>query len=156
VARLIPAWIHPQAARGGKLVMRVAARPITRVPQQRFARRVSQVPISGGQGMATVNAQGQATVSVGPQGRGTTWYPAAAFVTTTTGAADNSTVSVYVGAQVQENLQGGQSYAGGGDTVSLAVVSMQPGDYLIAVWSGAVPGAVATLNVTGSQDVLAY
>jgi hypothetical protein len=63
---------------------------------------------------------------------------------------------VYIGSQAQQNLQGGQSYAGGGDVVALSVQSMSPGDLLIAVWSGAVPGAIAAMNITGTMDALAY
>jgi hypothetical protein len=139
-----------------KLLFRPQVQPVRRVAQQQFTRQVQGVPLTGGQGQAVVNGAGVATVKVGPQGLGTTWYPAAANISTSTGAADTSTCAVYIGAQAQQNLQGGQSYAGGGDTVALSVISMQPGDLLIAVWSGAVPGATAVLNVTGTQDVQAY
>jgi hypothetical protein len=163
VARFIPSWIHPQAAGRtlNKLILRPGlggsgAQPIRRVPQQAFNKMITGVPLTGGQASATVNGAGSATVSVGPQGLGTTWYPSSAVISTSTGAADNSTCSVYIGSQTQQNLQGGQSYAGGGDTVGINQASMQPGDRLIAVWSGGVPGATATINVFGTQDVQAY
>jgi hypothetical protein len=54
------------------------------------------------------------------------------------------------------NLQGGQSYAGGGDVISLTVPGMTPGDLLIIVWAGATVGSVVTVNVQGTQDALAY
>jgi hypothetical protein len=63
---------------------------------------------------------------------------------------------VYLGAIAAQNLQGGQSYAGGGDTVALSVPSMSPGQLLIAVWSGAIPGAIAAMNIIGTMDALAY
>lgn len=164
MGRLIPAWIHPQAA--GRTLNKLTFRPgspagsgarrITVVPQQRFTQQITSVPIAGGQARITVNGAGAATLSLGPQGRGTTWYPTSVVVSTTTGAADNSTAACYIGAQALQNLQGGQSYAGGGDTIGLSVTSMQPGDLLIVVWTGAVPGATASMNILGTQDVLAY
>jgi hypothetical protein len=33
---------------------------------------------------------------------------------------------------------------------------MTPGDLLIAVWTGAVPGAIAAVNMTGTMDALAF
>jgi hypothetical protein len=102
----------------------------------------------------TVTVPGTVTLSVGPQGLGNIWYPVQCVVSTSTGATDTSTCAVYLGSQAQQNLQGGQSYAGGGDTVSLSVQSMSPGDLLIAVWTGAVPGAIAAINVTGTMDAL--
>ena len=130
--------------------------PARRVPQERFSRLLSAIPLTGGQGQAIVNGSGAARVSVGPQGLGTTWYPSQCTISTSTGANDISTCAVYLGSQAQQNLQGGQSYAGGGDTVGLSVVSMTPGDLLIAVWSGAVPGATAAINIQGTMDALAF
>jgi hypothetical protein len=97
-----------------------------------------------------------ATISVGPHGLGTTWYPVQCTISSSVGAADTSTCAVYLGSQVQQNLQGGQSYAGGGDVVALSVVSMTPGDLLIAVWTGGTPGSQVAVNVQGTQNVLAY
>jgi hypothetical protein len=163
VSRFIPAWIHPQAA--GRTLDKLTLRPglggsgarrITVVPQQRFSRMITGVQIAGAQAQGTVNGAGAATLSVTPQGLGTTWYPSSVVVSTSTGAADNSTASCYIGSIAAQNLQGGQSYAGGGDTIGLSVISMQPGDRIIVVWSGGVPGATAALNVTGTQDVQAY
>ena len=164
MARRIPVWIHPQAAGRTLNKMRLrpgypagsGARPIVRVPMQAFSQLVTGVPLTNGQAQAVVNGAGVATVAVSPQGQGTTWYPTSAIVSTSLGAADTSTVAVYIGAQALQNLQGGQSYAGGGDTVGISQASMQPGDRLIAIWSGAKPGTIATLNVIGTQDALAY
>ncbi len=127
-------------------------RRIRTVPQQAFTRALTGVPLTGGQAQTTISGAGTATVAVGPQGLGNVWFPAQANISTSTGAADNSTCSVYLGSIAAANLQGGQSYAGGGDTVGLAVPSMSPGQLLIAVWSGAVPGALATLNIIGTMD----
>jgi hypothetical protein len=132
---------------GGAGLLRIRS-----VPVQAFTRKLTGVPLTGGQAQTIVAANGTATVSVGPQGLGNVWYPAQANISTSTGAADNSTCSVYLGAIAAGNLQGGQSYAGGGDTVGLAVPSMSPGQLLIAVWSGGVPGALATVNIIGTMD----
>jgi hypothetical protein len=129
---------------------------IVSVPQQRFTQQIQGMPLTGGQVQTTVSAAGTATISIGPSGLGVVWYPAACNISTSTGAADNSTCSVYLGAIAAQNLQGGQSYAGGGDTVALSVPSMSPGQLLIAVWSGAVPGAIAAMNIIGTMDCLAY
>lgn len=164
VSRRIPGWIHPQAA--GRTLDKLQLRPgypagsgarrIRVVPQQRFTQAITGVPLAGGQKRITVNSGGAATLSVGPQGLGTTWYPSSVIVSTTTGAADASTAACYIGSIAAGNLQGGQSYAGGGDTIGLSVVAMTPGDLLIVVWAGAVPGAIATMNVIGTQDAQAY
>lgn len=149
-----PAWVHALA--GANRERGLVAFPARRVPQQAFTRVLSGIPLTGGQGQAVVNGAGVAQVSVGPQGLGTTWYPSQCVVSTSTGANDVSTCAVYLGSQALQNLQGGQSYAGGGDTIGLSVTSMTPGDLLIAVWESAVPGAIAAVNVQGTMDALAY
>jgi len=121
----------------------------------RFTRQLQSVPLTGGQVTGLVPGSGTVTLKVGPQGLGVVWYPVQCTISTSTGAADVSTCAVYIGAQAQQNLQGGQSYNGGGDVVALSVQSMTPGDLLIAVWSGAVPGATAAINITGTMDALA-
>lgn len=164
MARRIPSWIHPQAA--GRTLDKLRLRPgypsgsgamrIRVVPQQRFTLPITGVTLTGGQKRITVNGAGAATLAVGPQGLGTKWYPSSVIISTTTGAADSSTAACYIGSVALANLQGGQSYAGGGDTIGLSVQQMTPGDLLIVVWAGAVPGAIATMNVVGTQDVQAY
>jgi hypothetical protein len=129
-------------------------RPIVRVPIVRYATKLQGVPLTGGQVTGLVGAGGTVTLKVGPQGLGNIWYPVQCTISTSTGALDTSTCAVYLGSQAQQNLQGGQSYAGGGDVVSLSVQSMSQGDLLIAVWTGAVPGALAAVNVTGTMDSL--
>jgi hypothetical protein len=153
-ARWPAGWrVAPRA--GTQRARGLAARRITPVRVERFTRAVTGVPLSGGNAQAPVGAGGAVTVSVGPQGWGTVWHPTAAILSTSTGALDTSTAAVYLGSQALQNLQGGQSYNGGGDVVSL-ISDMTPGDLLIVVWAGAVPGAVAALNIQGTMDVVAY
>jgi hypothetical protein len=129
---------------------------MTAVPMQSFTRQVQGVPLTGGQVTGVIGAGGSVTLSVTPAGLGTVWYPSSVNISTSLGAADNSTCSVYLGSIAAQNLQGGQSYAGGGDTVSLAVPNISPGQLIIAVWSGGVAGSIAAVNVLGTMDALAY
>jgi hypothetical protein len=157
-------WIHPQAA--GRTLNKLNFRPgwppgtgarrIVVVPQQRFSSTISGVTLTGGQAQTIVNGSGKATISVGPQGLGVVWYPSSVIISTSTGAADTSTAACYIGSIAAQNLQGGQSYAGGGDTIGISVTSMAPGQLLIVEWTGAVPGATAVMNVLGTMDALAY
>src|SRR5580692_8862853 len=105
------------------------------VPVTAFAQRISGIQLTGGQAQGKISAAGTATVSIGPAGLGRIWYPAQATISTTTGTADNSTCLIYLGAKGVPNLQVGQSYAAGADTVALAVPAMAVGQLLIAVWS---------------------
>lgn len=111
-------------------------------------------PIAQNAAQTTVAADGSATVQIGPQGLGTRWFPTQANVATTTGAADTSTVALYLGAQTQANLLGGSSYAGGLDTIGINTGPLTPGDLITAVWSGGHAGDTATLTIYGDQEVL--
>jgi len=114
------------------------------------------VPISAEGFAQGLIAAGTATLSVGPSGAGTSWDLAQLSVSTTSGAADTSTVSVFVQAAGPPNdaWQVAQSYAGGGDQLGLAGIKMVPGERLYAVWSGAKNGDVAIIVLTGSKTVL--
>lgn len=123
------------------------------VRMERFtAVRSTQIGPSG-IGSGVISGAGSATVSVGPQGYGTRWYPAQVSVATQTGALDVSTCAFYI------NIVGpggflGQSYAGGGDQPGLALPEMQPGDLLYAVWAGGHSGDWCQVTVTGQADIL--
>jgi hypothetical protein len=131
-------------------------RRINAVPMQSFTRQVQGVPLTGGQVTGAVPAGGVVTLQVGPAGVGTVWYPTSVNISTSLGAADNSTCAVYIGFVAAQNLQGGQSYAGGGDTVSLSTPDLSAGQLIIAVWTGARVGSIAAVNVLGTMDALAY
>lgn len=115
------------------------------------------VPI-GPYGFASgiVTGAGACQLFVGPTGYRATWELAQASVTTTTGAADTSTVSFF--AQPAGTPSGfwqvGQSYAGGGDQVGLAGIKLVTGEYLYAIWTGAKPGDTASLVLSGRMTVL--
>jgi hypothetical protein len=130
--------------------VRPRARPAT-VGVEQYTQRIRmplQVP-----GYAVV-VGGTATVTLGPQGVGGVWYPQSVGIATTTGAADSSTCALYVGPLSALSQIGSQSYAGGGDSIGLAVPTLYPGSFLVAVWSGAHNGDQAALTVYGQQDTL--
>lgn len=114
----------------------------------------TRTPITGNSQQATFNAQGTATIRLGPNGLGTTWYPQAATVATSVGANDAATVTIYKGAQAVLTVVVGQSYSGGGDTVGLSSPPLQPGEQLIAIWTGGTSGKFASLVIYGDQTVL--
>jgi len=145
----LPSWAHPLA--GGQAQRGLAVRPIRRTPIEAYTSKVQGVPLQGGQGQAVVEG-GTATITVGPQGLGVLWYPVQVTVSSSVGALDTSTVAVYLGQISVGTLQGGQSYAGGGDVVALAIQVMAPGQNLIAVWSNATNGSTVYLNVNGTMD----
>jgi hypothetical protein len=93
------------------------------------------------------------TLQVGPQGLGTTWYPAQMTLSTTTGALDTSTALVYLGSGGVPTTLVATVFTGNG-TAALAVPPMQPGDYLIVTWSNGHPGDTASFNTIGTQDAL--
>lgn len=131
----------------------VARRVLPRhIPLRNYDARVT-TPIDDGTGQATV-AGGAATVKVGPGGFGVRWYPAQAVINTTTGANDASTCQLFKGVISAASQIGAQSYAGGGDTIGLAGMELQPGEFIFAVWAGAVNGDVATLRVLGDKSSL--
>ncbi len=125
------------------------------VPQQAYTRHV-QAPIGlDGQVMGTIGAGGTVTLRAGPTGVGTSWELDQAGLSTSTGAADSSTVAVYSGPQAISSFFVAQSYAGGGSSVGLPGLALVPGEFVWAVWSGGTPGASATLKVTGQKNALA-
>jgi hypothetical protein len=128
------------------------------IPQGAYTGQQETV-IVGGYAAVVVSAGGTATAKVGPAGVGTVWYPQAAAISTTTGANDASTCALYLtplenGPQVPSTQIGGQSYAGGGDTIGLAVPPMWPGYFIVAVWAGGTAGDLASLAVYGTQRAL--
>lgn len=130
--------------------------PGKQVPIGQYQARLAGLPLSGGQAQGTISGAGTATLRVGPQGLGNVWYPAQATISTTTGAADLSTCQIFLGTiSVSINLVG-QSYAGGGDTVALAVPPLVPGYFLIAIWSGAHAGDQCSVNIIGTMDALKW
>jgi hypothetical protein len=93
------------------------------------------------------------TLTAGPQGLGTIWYPAQVTLSTTTGALDTSTALVYLGAQGVPITLVGTVFTGNG-TVALAIPSMSPGQVLMVTWANGHAGDVAAFNIVGTMDAL--
>lgn len=151
-------WLPPgynQRAGGWLAAPRtaIAVRPAA-VPVHHYRTRHRGPIRSDGTSQAFIGAGGGAQVQVGPQGLGTIWELQQAVLATTTGANDASTCALYVGAISIANMIGGQSYAGGGDTVGLTGLQLQTGEFLIAVWSGGHSGDAATIRLSGIEEWL--
>lgn len=102
--------------------------------------------------MTASNGQGL-TLKAGPQGLGTTWYPAQVTLSTTTGPLDTSTALVYLGIGGVPTTLVATVFSGNG-TAAVAIPSMQPGEFIIVTWTGGHPGDTASFNVIGSMDAL--
>jgi len=151
---------HPPAAgrQGGKLAWMpgysgAGAQRIRATPIGRYSPSISGVPLTGGQALGTVPGSGTITLSVGPQGLGTVWYPVQVTLSTTTGVLDTSTATLWLGSGQVPNAQVGQVYSGNG-VAALAIPDMTPGQTLIVTWTGAKPGDTAALNIIGTMDAL--
>lgn len=127
--------------------------PLAPRPPVGLYRGRARTVLTNGTGQAKVSG-GTARVQLGPQGLGTVWYPQAAAIATTSGAADSSTCTIYLGTQAVLSQIAGQSYTGGGDSIGLASPPLGPGQFLIAVWTTAVNGDIASLVLYGEQEVL--
>jgi hypothetical protein len=140
-----------RAAPGGLVKVTRPASP----GMETFTRRVV-VPIGiDGQATGPVGAGGAVTLQAGPAGVGASWALDQAGLATSVGAADTATCNVYVGPAPTSPYQVATSYAGGGDAVGLAGLSIQPGEFVFAVWASGTPGSSAQLKVTGDKSVLA-
>lgn len=123
------------------------------MPVARF-QNLQRRPITDGTVQAVIDGTGSASVRVGPQHWGQTWYPVSADIATTSGVADVSTCQFFLGVISAASQIGGQSYQGGGDTLSWSSRPLQFGEQVYAVWAGGNPGDIATLRVTGDEDVI--
>jgi hypothetical protein len=93
------------------------------------------------------------SLTVGPQGLGTAWYPAQVTLSTSTGALDSSTALVYLGVGGVPTSLVGQVFSGNG-VLALAVPPMQAGDLLFVTWTSGHIGDIASMNVIGTMDAL--
>lgn len=125
-------------------------------PRVQAYRIQAQSQIGGyGVGQAQISGAGAATVTLGPSGLGTLWYPQQAILSTTSGVNDSSTAIAYLGpaGPVMASILF-QSFSGGSDVQGIAVPAMQPGDFITCVWAGGKTGDVATLRIIGTLTAL--
>lgn len=120
-----------------------------------FNRQV-RAPIGNNGVKSGVFSGGAATITIGPQGIGTRWYPKSVSLGTQNGAADFGTATGYFQTVLGQPLF--TSYACGGDVQGLAVPDMQPGDLLYVVFAGSsVPnGGWCSIVVVGDMDALTF
>lgn len=104
-------------------------------------------------GASVSGASAPLTLSAGPQGLGTVWYPAQVTLSTTTGVLDASTAQVYLGIGGVPTMLVASVFSGNG-TAALAVPPMQPGELIIVTWTNGHAGDNATFNVLGTMDAL--
>jgi hypothetical protein len=104
-------------------------------------------------GASISQAASPLTLQAGPQGLGTTWYPAQITLSTTTGALDTSTALVYLGIGGVPTQLVATVFSGNG-TAAVAVPSMQPGEFIIVTWAGGHVGDNASFNIIGTMDAL--
>jgi hypothetical protein len=93
------------------------------------------------------------TLTAGPQGLGTTWYPAQVTVSTTTGVLDTSTAQVYLGTAGVPTQLIASVFSGNG-VAAVAIPPMQPGENVIVTWTNGHLGDIASFNVIGTMDAL--
>lgn len=146
-------FFHPQARRSGNsLRISPAASPIVPVSISSYQRKITGVPLTGGQAVAKAGGT-TLTLSVGPQGLGTVWYPTQITVSTSIGPLDTAVALVYLGPAQQPNTLQFTIYTGNG-TGSLAIPSMTPGQTIAVAWTGLTAGETCSVNVTGTMDAL--
>lgn len=148
----IPAGLH----RAAQSLRSAGGRPyaIPRTPVEAYSRRVTGVPLQPGQAQGTIPGSGALTLTLGPSGLGTVWYPVQVTLLTTTGVFDTSTALVYLGPLITPATIVA-AIDGGNGTAALAIPSMSPGQFLVVQWTGANPGDTASVNVIGTMDALA-
>jgi hypothetical protein len=128
------------------------AQPIRRVPIAAYTGQISNVPLTGGQVQAKAGGA-TLTLTVGPQGLGTVWYPVQVTLSTSIGQLDTCTGTVYLGPQAIPISQVGAVFSGNG-TVALAIPSMSPGQLLTIQWTNATAGELCSANVIGTMSAL--
>lgn len=116
----------------------------------------STAPIWPRQVQVTLNGSGAGTASLGPTGHGITWTLGTISVKTAqTVATGTCNASIYVGDDTSPvNFLDGTFSGDTGDSSDAASgQQIRLGKSVFAVWSGGVPGDVATLTLTGTMEI---
>lgn len=156
-------WVNSSQVNEGTIVGLMAGhQPVTSATSQQYAGSISSsanwtAAIASLKAAAISGAApGTASVQLGPSGLGNVWFPAQVTLSTTTGITtglDTSIANLYLGPVVNATTLLGTVYGGNG-VVAAALPDIQPGQFLIAQWTGATPGDVASMNVSGIMNAL--
>jgi hypothetical protein len=104
----------------------------------------------------TLDGTGAGTAQLGPSITNEQWQPAQVSVNcsanVTTGACQ---ANVFCGSHVGQDTYKDGTFSGdsGDSTDAVSGEILWPGQYVFVVWSAGVPGATATMRVTGSRVV---
>lgn len=102
---------------------------------------------------AVLDAGGNGTASLGPDGPQETWTPSNVSVLCSTNTAE-ATCKVYAGPSASPQYFKDITVDGStGDATDKCNLPIPKGWQVWAVWTGGDPGAVATLNVDGVKSV---
>lgn len=113
-------------------------------------------PVWPSQTQVTLNGSGAGTASLGPSGHGVTWTLGTVSVRTGQAVSTGTCQClIYVGdrASAENFLDGTFSGDTGDSTNAASGTQILIGKKVFAVWSGGVPGDIATLTVTGTMAV---
>lgn len=116
----------------------------------------STCPVWPDQGQVKLDGSGGGTVRLGPAGHGITWALGAISVKTAQAVSTGvCQCNIYVGddASATNFLDGTFSGDTGDATSRAAGAQIRLGKYVFAVWTGGVPGDIATLTLTGTMEV---
>jgi hypothetical protein len=146
----LPKRAYPGAGRGRGYM---TPQRLSSAPPELYRNTSPSLQIENAQAQGIMNASGALTLSLGPAGMGTVWYPASAAVATSLGTADTSVCDIYIGpANTPVSIQG--IINSGNGVLALAIPAMTPGLYVIASWKGGKSGTTCYLNVTGVMTAL--
>lgn len=104
----------------------------------------------------TLNGSGAATAQLGPVSAGESWaLDRASVICSAVVATGTCQCQIYIGPTAsQPNFVDGTFSGDTGDTTdAVAGRIIHPGSNIFAAWTGGVPGATATLTITGTRQV---
>lgn len=112
-------------------------------------------PVSRSQSVV-LDGTGAGVAQLGPSISGESWAPAQVSVScsqlVTSGAC---LANVYCGSGPTQDAFKDSTFSGdsGDSTDAVAGEILWPGQYVIVAWSSGVPGAIATMRVSGTRNV---
>lgn len=113
-------------------------------------------PVWPSQTQITLNGSGAGTASLGPTGHGVVWTLGTISVRTgQTVSTGTCQCSIYVGDDASATNFADATFSGdtGDSTNAASGRQIRLGKQVWAVWSGGVPGDIATLTITGTMEV---